>query len=188
MSSKAAARRARGFTLIEMIVLIVIIAIVSSIAVPAYHRLYARSKFDSAVENVSDLLAWAHDRAVQSGGRTVVRFDAQSGTLAAVAESPPASASEPAALERSTESAAQQMDRSTSLPEDVVIREFQVMSATPNPTGQQQVSGEIAFAADGSADGAQIGMLSADGYAALLEVVPTTGRVVVTDATQGGTG
>src|SRR4051794_29344581 len=72
---RSPARRRAGFTLIEMVVMIMIIAILSSVAVPAYHRFRARTQFEATVQKTVSLLAWARAAAIESNADAVVRYD-----------------------------------------------------------------------------------------------------------------
>src|SRR2546429_7115710 len=79
----------RAFTLIEMIVLIIIIAVVSSVAVPAYSRFNATAKFQSVVRETMAMLDSARLTAIQSGADVTVQFDAQSATFMVVTQTQP---------------------------------------------------------------------------------------------------
>jgi type IV pilus assembly protein PilE len=48
-------RQAKGFTLIEVMVVVAIVAILSAIAVPGYNNYVMRSKISEAVANLSDM-------------------------------------------------------------------------------------------------------------------------------------
>jgi type IV pilus assembly protein PilE len=48
-------RHAKGFTLIEMMITVAIVAILAAVAVPAYSQYVMRSKISEAVANLSDM-------------------------------------------------------------------------------------------------------------------------------------
>src|SRR5687767_13530923 len=77
-----------GFTLIELVVVIIIMAVLSAVAVPSYTKLRDRSKFDGSVQDVITLYRWARDAAVESGLETTVRFDPSTATFVGIAEQP----------------------------------------------------------------------------------------------------
>ena len=54
----------RGFTLIEMMVTIVILAIIATMAVPSFGKMIARKKFDSTTRNLALLLGEARGQAI----------------------------------------------------------------------------------------------------------------------------
>jgi Tfp pilus assembly protein FimT len=171
-----------------MLVLIIIMAVISSVAVPAYSRFYAHAKFLQSVQQVSSLLTWARDAAMQSEGESTVRFDPQTAAFTVTVETPDTSGDQPAAVQDSTEPPALQSEsHATTLGENVTVADFSVLDplAGSNQTTSARTQGpELRFHEDGSADAARLVLASAEGYHALLEVVPTTGRVVVTDANE----
>lgn len=177
-------RSARAFTLIEIIVLIIIIAVLSSVAVPRYARFYARTKFQQSVQAVVGLLAWAREAAIQTGADNLLRFDAQTETFLVTVETPRLEDDLPTALVGASDAADLLEPRALTLGENVVVRDFAVYNLRPPSaaaTADRPSMPQLRFREDGSCDGARFLLLSQDGYRAEIEVAPLTGRVVVHD-------
>lgn len=175
----------RGFTLIEMIVLIMIMAVVSSIAVPTYARFHAKAKFDHTVQELVGSFAWARDTAIQTGSDATVRYDPQTGVFAITVDQPSVTMDAPAALQ-SAQDVIQTADFNhvTVLGEDVIVTDIAVGGQSQNNQGGGQTrtqAGEFSFHEDGSCDGARMVVRSQDGYSSLIEVLPLTGSAVVSD-------
>jgi prepilin-type N-terminal cleavage/methylation domain-containing protein len=178
-----ARRRRNGFTLIEMVVMIMIIAILSSVAVPAYHRFRMKTRFDESVQKTVSLLAWARAAAIESNADAVVRFDHTSGAFMVAVEANPPTDDAPAALQDAEHAPQPPQPRMEALGEDVAVAQFSVNQVQPGMNAQNGIQ-EMRFHEDGSADGAHIALVSAGGYRAFLQVLPMTGRTVVSDEPQ----
>jgi Tfp pilus assembly protein FimT len=177
----------RAFTLIEMIVLIIIIAVLSSVAVPRYARFQARVRFEGTVQKVVNFLTWAREMAQEQGVEMVVQFDPQSETFTALLQQVEDLADMPIALQDAQGTPLPPQPRTLTLREEVSVAEFAIderATSTGLLHSFHNGRNEIRFHEDGSADSARILLRSIDGYEALLEVVPLTGRVVVTDAAE----
>jgi type II secretory pathway pseudopilin PulG len=167
-------------TLIEMIVIVIIIAVVSSAAVPAYSRLVQRVAFRQAVTDVADLLAWSRFQASSTGAPVEVHIDAQRDELSCEPAPPPGDADLPVELSDKSGEARQPSGRRVQLPDDVRIAEVRTAS---EGSGAAPTAGDVdtlvTFEDDGSCDGAGIKIVSRHGYTADLEVAAATGRVFV---------
>ncbi len=172
-------RRSSAFTLIELIVVIIIIAIMSSVVVPAYARFWERTHFDVAVGAVKDLFAYAREQAVANDTTATVAFDSQNEALVAVVmpQAPPTD--QPVALAEADNSDTQPgllpppLRRVLSLGTEMAITRF--------ATGVGDGKPVVRFRGDGTCDGAEITLVSANGYATHLFVSPATGRVLMDD-------
>lgn len=174
----------RGFTLIEMIVLIVIMAVLSSLAVPTYNRFKARMEFEAAVQQVVGLFAYARNAAIQNDTDCTLYFDAQSGAFLVTVEQPPMLNDLPTALADAGEAAQTLPEpRTVLLGEAIQVGNFAVQSSD-DPTGtvdQTGAASTITFRPDGTSDAAQFTIASAEGFATRLQLIPTTGLLVVSD-------
>lgn len=170
-----------------MLVLIIIIAVMSSVIVPSYSRFYARTKFDSAVQSATSLLSWARDMAIQTNATVTVSFDTRSQTFVAQVEPPDPSQDQPTAFQDTgadTQAQAAMQPRTATLAESAAVASFQVMPgalAPPDQAAAGPQASDLHFYPDGSADHALFTLVNPDGYSAEIEVVPTTGRTVVHD-------
>jgi prepilin-type N-terminal cleavage/methylation domain-containing protein len=170
-------QRRGGFTLIEMIVLIMIMAILSGIAVPAYSRFHARMQFDKNVQDVITLLSWARDTAQQLGGECVVELDRQTNIFVATPEQPAQITDQPADMVQTDQAAQQLYPRQVMLPETITVAEFVQFGTQSdyNSGGQSR----LRFHADGTCDGVGLTLAGINGHTATIEVSPMTGRIAL---------
>ncbi len=173
-------RRSSGFTLIELVVVIIIMAVLSAVAVPSYSRLRERSRFDRSVQDVITLYRWARDAAVESGLETTVRFDAQTATFMGSAEQPQVLADMPTVMIEQQEQQGQQIPRPPrvhELGDDLAVVDFQTYRPedTVASTGAEAAS-TIRYRPDGSCDGGRFRLIAASGYRALIEIAAATGK------------
>jgi prepilin-type N-terminal cleavage/methylation domain-containing protein len=182
------ARAVRGFTLIEMIVLIIIIAIVTSIAVPSYSHFLAHTRFNSSVQEVMSLMAFARDSSVQSGRDTIVRFDHSSETFEVAVDTPDPSPDLPTALQDQNAEVQQVIPpRTATLGEDVGVVDFQVFSKgmaqgnSNSQNSQSSANSTLRFHQDGSSDAANFTIAGQEGFRADIEISPLTGRARIRD-------
>jgi prepilin-type N-terminal cleavage/methylation domain-containing protein len=181
-------RRDRAFTLIELLIVIIIIAVMASAVVPAWAKFWARTQFDAMTREVQDVFAYAREQAITNDTPSTVRFDPQSETLTVTITQPPPVTDQPAAFGATDNPAAAQASAEpyvVPLGTDFAIAEFNVNgnngSGNNLALGGSRGATELQFRGDGTTDGAQITLVGASGYVAHLVVWPGTGRVTVED-------
>lgn len=174
------ARRRRGFTLIEMIVLIIIMAVLSATAVPAYSRLRDRAVFQVRVGQIVSLLTQARAQAIDLRTQVEMRFDPQTDTFTVRGESAFDAADLPTDLAETSETATVLYERSLTLPEEYRVVDYTVFGPEAIygslASGQESVS---YFREDGTCDGVRFTLVRDTGDAAVITVWPATGAVDV---------
>jgi prepilin-type N-terminal cleavage/methylation domain-containing protein len=178
-------RRAPAFTLIELLVVIVLIAVLAGVVVPSYGRWWGRTRFEGAVAQVRDLLAFSRERAVANDTMTVVTFDTRNQAFQAEVLPPPATQDQPVALTSDTNidpntGLIPQAPRSYKLAPEFTVVEFARMSDASGMNSNRPTT-DLRFRGDGTCDGARITLASDAGYSAVLIVWPGTGRITVED-------
>ncbi len=172
--------RNRAFTLIEILVVIVIIAVMASAIVPAYGRFLAKTRFESEVREVRDLCAHARDRAIARDTTISMTFDAATQTFAVVVPTIPPPSDQPIAFNNTMESQVAmnptEAPRGYTLPPNVVVSNFSVGGTGGNAGNGTSA---IRFRSDGSCDSAQFRLVSETGYAAQILLMPGTGQVKI---------
>ncbi len=68
------ARDARGYTLLELITVLVVLAVCASLAAPRLHAMASRMRARAALDQVAADLYQARVLAIREGSRTVMRF------------------------------------------------------------------------------------------------------------------
>lgn len=182
----------RAFTLIELMVVIVMIAVMAGTIVPAYNRFYAKSQFENSVRQVQDIFAWAREQAITRDTTVTVTYDAQRHAFTAQTAPGQPQSDLPVALASTINSdgtAAQpgESQRSAPVNPEINITTFSVgtnpnSSQTPNDATPSRSSGnQLHFLSDGTVESANLEMMNADGYGAAFQLWPATGRLVRTD-------
>lgn len=112
----------KGFTLLELMVVVAIIAIFAAIAVPTFSSWSPRLKFRTSADELHKVLMLARMTAISSNRDVIVTFDQANGTY-------------DVAFPTET--------KSYSLPDGVNFGTLTSTTITYNPTGQADVNAEI---------------------------------------------
>lgn len=169
----------KGFTLIELVVIIVVIATVSSIVLPSYNRFWERTRFQGVVRDITELFADARERAINKDTTVAVHFDASIQTFVLDVTPPKPPRELPVAFTSGEDTTLQ--ERATSggkrgyqLREGTVIPLFMVGGSN----GRGEVTSEsLHFHSDGTNEGARVRVINEKGYSATIQVMPTTGQI-----------
>ncbi len=169
--------RLRGFTFVEMTVLIIIIAVLSSMVVPAYTRFLARAEFDKTVQQVLGFLSAARGAAISSGSDCTVAYDPGQGAFIASGGIAVRDTDVPVAIEEKGTSLAGVAVEPLFLNPDVAEADLQAGGGQGGAGSTRNDLPRIVFHEDGSSNGAQITIAAASGYGVRMLVIPATGRV-----------
>ncbi len=179
-------RRAQvqGFTLIELVVIIVIIATVASIVVPSYSHFWERTRFQGVVRDITELFADARERAVNKDTTVSVHFDTQMQTF--VLETNPLQPQKelPVAFTSGEDTTLQDKatpgsKRGYQLREGTVITAFSLGNSGAVTSSAGNLTAEsLHFHSDGTNEGARVSIINENGYAATIKVFPTTGQII----------
>ncbi|HKI85586.1 MAG TPA: GspH/FimT family pseudopilin [Thermoanaerobaculia bacterium] len=78
-------RRARGFTLIEMVIVLAIIGVLVTFGYPALQELLVRSRIESATRNTANIMRLARLEAIKHSVQVLVNFNSTAKTVWAYA-------------------------------------------------------------------------------------------------------
>ena len=191
-------RQKKGFTLIEMVVVIIIVAVVTAMLVPAYSRYYVRQRFDASVGDVQDAFAYAREQALAKDAPVTLVYDAQSDSFAINLSPLPPPSDQPVSFpDMSADNATLTQARSIRLDRNVSITGFTSTNtsldsvsgggASRNSNGRGATS--VHFRSDGTSDGAELTVVdSANGNMAHMVLQPGSGRLTRDDNTNNSAG
>lgn len=181
-------RTKRAFTLIELLVVIIIIAVMTSILVPAYGRYLEKARFDSVIHEVQDAFAYAREKAVANDTTVMLSYDPQSETFIATVTPPPPPTDQPTALltgpngEAVTDTGVE-TPYTVQLDPQYTITNFttgaQTSGNNAGPNTRQGNAPQINFKGDGTCDGAAFTLTSSAGRSASFTLLPASGRLIV---------
>lgn len=181
----------KGFTLIEMVVVIIIISVVAAILVPAYGRFYIRQSFEAGVGDVQDAFAYAREQALAKDAPVTLVYDAQSDSFTINLTQLPPPADQPSSFpDTSVDNATLNQAHSVQLDRSVSISGFtstdtsldSVSGGTSPSTSNGRGATSVKFRSDGTSDGAELTVVdSANGYSAHMILQPGTGHLIRDD-------
>jgi prepilin-type N-terminal cleavage/methylation domain-containing protein len=174
----------KGFTLVEMVVIIIIMAVMSGVAVPAYSRFQERVEFDGRVGQITGFLSQARAQAIDLGMQIEVQFDPQTETFVASGTATVVGGDIPTDLSSTTETTAVEYYRELSIPTDYRIADMQVFGPEALTTSTSARGAVVIyFREDGTCDGLRFTLIrDATHDAATITLWPTTGAVDVEPA------
>lgn len=174
--------RPRGFTLIELIVVILMIAVMSAILLPEYNQMVRRSEFRRIARDVEEEFVVARELAVRYDTVSVVTFDPLDAAFRIQIDMPPQNADAPDAFGKAANGSARdaavsqqpQLPDACKLPQGYRIEEVWVSARGSAPASGLTVH----FQGDGTAEAAGFRLVSDRGNSELLEVSPGLGRIL----------
>ena len=173
-----------GFTLIELIVIIVIMGAMASVAVPTYSRYWERTRFMGVVRDIADLMGDARERAISKDTMVAVHFDSRMQTFVMEVTPPSPPSDLPQAFTQGEEGGLAQKYgtggmRGYQPREGTVIREFSLGSGGGSNTVSEE---SLHFRGDGTCEGARLVILNEKGFAATIQILPTTGQITIQES------
>ena len=184
---RAAARAESGFTLIELICVITIIAVTSAVVVPAYARFMATEQFHAAAASVESTFAGARARAIQNDAPVVITFDTSSQVLQVQSQTTDVPQDGPAALQQFDADWRMQhggmgggqqpmpMQTESSLGQHAAIVQFE---AAPDTLMGSSMPNSVVFHPDGTSNAAQLAIVGSNGQTIHWMLMPATGQLV----------
>jgi len=181
--------RRRGFTLIEMIVVVIIVAVMASVLVPAYSKFYARQRFDSSVQDVQGAFAYARELSLQLDAPVTLNFDPQSETFAVDGSQLAPPVDQPSNFPDVTSNNAT-LSQTHVVPLDPGVRIVgfsttdDSLDSVSGPNAQPTAGGgrgatSVHFRPDGTSDGAELTVVDpVNGYSVHLTLQPATSRML----------
>ncbi|HZT42072.1 MAG TPA: prepilin-type N-terminal cleavage/methylation domain-containing protein [Chthonomonadaceae bacterium] len=185
-------RRSKAFTLIELMVVILIIATVASIVVPAYARYWTGVRLQAKAAEIRDLFAYAREQVVMHDTTATLTFHPQEQTFTLAFDPAPPPSTGPAALASADTSGnsgasapSQPASREVAMGDAFAIRNFQAGSnsgnSQPGSAGSSNSQGDdIHFQGDGTTlEHAEFTLVNPSGSSVHMVLWPAAGRLTV---------
>lgn len=171
--SRAASSNRRGFTLIEILVAIGIVAVILTISVPFFARQMHQDSMRKAVEDVTELCREARNRAVLSGQPMELRIRPGDKTLSIAAGTAPVATTEGNPLDTPAPAAVVEGGPTTRKISDHIMIEFIGVNLVPDLQLVEQVG--VGFYQNGTSDEFTILLRSDQGEVRKIVTDPVTG-------------
>ncbi len=179
-----------GFTLIEMVVVIIIAAVMAGVVIPAYNHFYIRQRFDSCLQDVEGVFAYAKELAIAQDAPVILMFDPQSETFAVNASSQKPPIDQPSAFpDGQNNNGTLAQAHVVPLDNGIRITGFSTtddsLDSLNGPNAQPTAGGgrgatSVHFRPDGTSDGATLTVIDPiNGYSAHLTLQPGTSHLVI---------
>jgi prepilin-type N-terminal cleavage/methylation domain-containing protein len=158
----------RGFTLLEVLIVLVIVALIIGIAVPNFRGAFEQSKLESASRNLATMFGTAQHLSVIHRLMFQIKFDSNNQEYQIVPDS--------GFLKDNDD--LPNFARRHKLPDGVKFGTVTINTPTTSETGSGLEY--LAFYPNGSSDGATISIYDESGAIVTLQVMKATGLVKVT--------
>ncbi|MDX1775190.1 MAG: prepilin-type N-terminal cleavage/methylation domain-containing protein [Desulfobulbales bacterium] len=153
---------ARGYTLIELIVVIVILGLVFGLTVPKFKQAVSRDSLDSSVLRIIGLVEDLRESAISNQVSYLLNFDLREKKLWAFASNV------------SEEEQEHAKERAARLPDDVEIEDIWTWT-----NGRLYEEATIRFSKKGYIEQSMIHLESEDGRQLTLELTPFLGSIII---------
>lgn len=168
----------RAFTLIELLIVILILAVMGAIVTPRYSRYLEKAKFEAQLREVMDLFAFAHEKAISTDSLVTLSFDPSNETFRVKASPSPPNNNQPVSFSdnqsgQQEASASQSVNAGLQLSDEFRVAGLRTGSNTGGGGAQ-----ELHFLGDGTVEQASLTLTAKTGDAAKLSLSPATGRLV----------
>ncbi len=181
--------RSRAFTLIELMVVILIIAVVAAVMVPAYAGFYSKTRFDAEIRRQQDYFAEARERAIKDDTTVTVHFEHGAAAFSIAIDPLPQQSDLPTAM---LTAAGTDLSLSPDVSPYHIGNDFRVENFVTSSAGSgsggplANSQSDVQFRGDGTSDSAEYDIKSGDGYFAHLTLSPMTGRLTLMVPLGGG--
>ena len=171
--------RTRAFTLIELLLVILIIAVVSAVIVPAFAGFYEKARFDAEIRRTQDYFALAHERAVKGDTNVTLHFEHGISEFSMVVDPLPPQNDLPTAM---LTASGTDMSAGSDVAPYHVGSDFQIEGFTSSGVGATAAGttggqADVHFHGDGTSDTASFVIASRQGYTANMALSPMNGRL-----------
>jgi prepilin-type N-terminal cleavage/methylation domain-containing protein len=185
----------RAFTLIELLIVIIIIAVMAAVVIPSYIRYLSHVRFQGKVREVQDIFGYAREQAVALNTTVTLHFDQQLECFTAEVTPPSPINDEPTSFvsaESSDTSTTQsapaprtvQLDPSESVGEFSISGALAGTSSSTTAPSSPTSPTDLHFLEDGTVEGMTMTVSNSEGAYASFTLWPSTSRLTM-DSSRG---